>query len=160
FLIRAFSLPDDALLPIMRPIISDSQVHLWHKLITTNTIWNKLPPPPQDSDKHTFKTTVKKMRVEHFMDMRANPHSGILLTNLRTSLSLDPILFLPMTARERSRLLRWRMGWLPGKPIQCICGEDHTSRRHLYTCLDVAARLHISPTISPNPIDHFLNKLP
>ncbi|KAJ8655018.1 hypothetical protein O0I10_009223 [Lichtheimia ornata] len=116
FLVRAFSLPDDALLPIMKPLISNSHVHLWHKLTTTNTIWSHLPPPPQEADRRTLKTTIKKMRLDRFMEMRDDPHSGVMLSFLRLTLTLDPILFLPMTARERSRLLRWRMGWLPGKP--------------------------------------------
>ncbi|KAJ8651345.1 hypothetical protein O0I10_013156, partial [Lichtheimia ornata] len=78
FLIRAFSLPDDALLPIMKPLISNSHVHLWHKLTTTNTIWNQLPPPPQEADRRTLKTTIKKMRLDRFMEMRDNPHSGVI----------------------------------------------------------------------------------
>ncbi|KAI8969927.1 hypothetical protein BDF20DRAFT_802430, partial [Mycotypha africana] len=37
-----------------------------------------------------------------------------LLSACRTSISLDPILWLPMTSEERNRCLRWRLGWLPG----------------------------------------------
>lgn len=94
-----------------------------------------LPPLPQDADKKVIKATVKQMRLERFQELREDPDSGIHLSYLRPILYLDPILYLPMTSRERSRLLRWRMGWLPSKPIACVCGDDHTSRRHLYTCL-------------------------
>ncbi|CDH56230.1 hypothetical protein RO3G_07988 [Lichtheimia corymbifera JMRC:FSU:9682] len=160
FLIRAFSLPDDALLPIMKPLISNSNVHLWYKLTKNNTIWNMLPSPPHDVDKKVFKATVKKMRLERFQEMREKPNSGVHLSYLRPTLTLDPILFLPMTSRKRSRLMRWRMGWLPGRPIECVCGNDHTSRRHLYTCLDVATRLQVPMDAQPNPIDHLLNQLP
>ncbi|OAD79016.1 hypothetical protein PHYBLDRAFT_62215 [Phycomyces blakesleeanus NRRL 1555(-)] len=58
----------------------------------------------------------------------------VLIQACRPVLGVDPILFLPASRMERGRLIRWRMGWLPGKTKECPCGSDHTSRRHLLDC--------------------------
>ncbi|OAD65475.1 hypothetical protein PHYBLDRAFT_176070 [Phycomyces blakesleeanus NRRL 1555(-)] len=65
----------------------------------------------------------------------------VLFLACRPLLEVNPILFLPATKVERSRLVRWRMGWLPGTPKDCSCGTDHTSRRHLAVCSLVPAHL-------------------
>ncbi|KAG0930507.1 hypothetical protein G6F32_011974 [Rhizopus arrhizus] len=65
-----------------------------------------------------------------------------------------------MTVYDRSRLVRWRMGWLPGRPIACRCGHPHASRAHLLSCLQVARRLGVASNTRPNPLDYVLNQLP
>ncbi|KAI8987228.1 hypothetical protein BDF20DRAFT_832179 [Mycotypha africana] len=63
-----------------------------------------------------------------------------------------------MSIFDRSRLLRWKMGWLPARPIGCNkCGAPHASRNHLLSCLSVHARLNLPISAEPNPIDYFLN---
>ncbi|KAI8875987.1 hypothetical protein K501DRAFT_279846 [Backusella circina FSU 941] len=55
--------------------------------------------------------------------------------------------------------MRWRMGWLPARPVGCSrCEAEHASRNHLVGCLDVARRLGVPFDAEPNPIDYFLNK--
>ncbi|OAD65321.1 hypothetical protein PHYBLDRAFT_176237 [Phycomyces blakesleeanus NRRL 1555(-)] len=49
-------------------------------------------------------------------------------------LGVDPILFLSASRVERGRLIRWRMGWLPGKPKECSYRSDHTSCCHSLYC--------------------------
>ncbi|KAI8875143.1 hypothetical protein K501DRAFT_135375, partial [Backusella circina FSU 941] len=72
---------------------------------------------------------------------------------------VDPIIFLLISVYARSRLLRWRMGWLPARPVRCSrCDAEHSSRNHLIGCLDVARRLGVSIMTAPNPLDYFLNK--
>ncbi|OAD78124.1 hypothetical protein PHYBLDRAFT_141990 [Phycomyces blakesleeanus NRRL 1555(-)] len=82
----------------------------------------------------------------------------------RPLLEVDPILFLPATRVERSRLVRWRMGWLPGTPKDCPCGTDHTSRCHLAVCSLVSAHLlaclPIPSDQNCNPIDFAITALP
>ncbi|CEP11733.1 hypothetical protein [Parasitella parasitica] len=79
---------------------------------------------------------------------------------------VDPAMYLPMSVFDRSRILRWRMGWLPARPVPCHCGAPHASRAHLLACLAVPSRLQFandSPSVSyllPNPLDFWLNKLP
>ncbi|KAI7862025.1 hypothetical protein BDF14DRAFT_1860624 [Spinellus fusiger] len=86
--------------------------------------------------------------------------SKVLLSACHPSLGVDPLLWLPMTSLERSRFLRWRMGWLPGKPCPCACGLHRTSRHHLIDYLGVAIYLGVLSTSLPNPIDFVLNQLP
>ncbi|KAG0751038.1 hypothetical protein G6F57_018723 [Rhizopus arrhizus] len=65
-----------------------------------------------------------------------------------------------MSTYDRSRLVRWRMGWLPGRPKACRCGHTHASRAHLLNCLRVATRLDVAINTRPNPLDYVLNQLP
>ena len=74
----------------------------------------------------------------------------------------SPLMYVPMTTYERSRVLRWKMGWLPGKPKPCRnCNMINTltSRTHLTTCLRIHVRLQL-PIILISPIDYILNTLP
>ncbi|KAI9468865.1 MAG: hypothetical protein EXX96DRAFT_492199 [Benjaminiella poitrasii] len=57
------------------------------------------------------------------------------------------------------------MGWLPGKPHDCPCTRDHTSRRHFnkYECEAIATSLwNDLPAAPPDVhiIDHAINELP
>ena len=160
YLSRAFYLPDDALLTQLRPILRD-QRHQWNKLQKFNTIWKLLPLPPEDATSRDLKSSIRTYRINNLKKLQQGPNAGVLIKACRTTLGIDPIFFLPMSSRERSRLLRWRMGWLPGKPIQCTnCNNNRTSRHHLIECLDIAYQLDLPPDARPNPIDHLLNKLP
>ncbi|KAI7896348.1 uncharacterized protein EV154DRAFT_402200, partial [Mucor mucedo] len=86
---------------------------------------------------------------------------NILLKACRPYIGVDPILQLPMTTFERSRLLRWRMGWLSARRVPCSrCDHHHASRNHLVDCLRVAEKFNIAPTSSPNPLDYIINQLP
>ncbi|KAG1374539.1 hypothetical protein G6F60_010816 [Rhizopus arrhizus] len=57
----------------------------------------------------------------------------VLIRACRPVLRVDPILYLPASHADRSRPVRWRMGWIPGKPAPCSCGLGDTSRSHLMT---------------------------
>jgi hypothetical protein len=74
---------------------------------------------------------------------------------------VDPILWLPMSYIERSRLIRWRMGWLPGgRPKPCIYHpHDLLTRSHAITCLNMHHRLLMPSTVS-DPLSYLLNLLP
>lgn len=73
----------------------------------------------------------------------------------------DPILWLPMTKSKRSRVLRWRLGRLPGgKPTECVYHPHRNwSRQHVFECLNVHHRLYLPSTII-DPISFLLNMLP
>ncbi|ORE03043.1 hypothetical protein BCV72DRAFT_185050, partial [Rhizopus microsporus var. microsporus] len=62
-----------------------------------------------------------------------------LLSLCRPTISSDPILWLPMTRLERSRCIRWRLGWLPSyNTTRCL---RHTpqllTKQHAIYCLDM-----------------------
>ncbi|KAK4513561.1 uncharacterized protein ATC70_005565 [Mucor velutinosus] len=59
-----------------------------------------------------------------------------------------------------SWLCRWKMGWLPARPVPCQCGHPHASRHHLLSCLSMADRLNAPRGAQLNPLDYMLNQLP
>ncbi|KAI8647560.1 hypothetical protein BD408DRAFT_408140 [Parasitella parasitica] len=69
-----------------------------------------------------------------------------MISTCRPTLVVDPILWLPMTRMERSQVLRWRLGWLPGgKPRPCpFHPKTNLSRAHVTDCLQIHRRLHAS----------------
>ncbi|KAG1089154.1 hypothetical protein G6F40_013358 [Rhizopus arrhizus] len=66
-----------------------------------------------------------------------------------------------MSPAERSRLVRWRLGWLPGGvPKPCIYHpNDLFTRSHSIRCLHMHRRLQM-PFTEPDPLSFLLNKLP
>ena len=84
-----------------------------------------------------------------------------LLSHCRNDLIVDPILRIPMTRSERSRCVRWRLGWLPlGKPQACpFHPNEFFSRQHSFSCLDMHKRLQMSKSID-DPLSYLLNLLP
>ncbi|KAI8067723.1 uncharacterized protein B0P05DRAFT_552737 [Gilbertella persicaria] len=81
-----------------------------------------------------------------------------MLSLCRPFLSLDPILWMPMINIERSRLIRWRLEWLPGgSPKPCSCGQ-HLSHSHAINCLSMHVMLN-QPTTVSDPLSHLLNRL-
>ncbi|KAI9334054.1 hypothetical protein BD770DRAFT_332882, partial [Pilaira anomala] len=136
---------------------------LWTKLLKSSVLWSS--PPPRSMailneclDPGIIDNHAKKRRQEILDSVRAGPDPPVLLSACRPKLGIDPILYLPMSLYERSRLVRWRMGWLPARPVGCNrCLHTHASRRPLIACLSVATRLGVSETALPNPLDYFLN---
>lgn len=95
--------------------------------------------------------------------MKNLQHEQFYVGMCRTTVANDPIMYLPMHSTERSRLIRWRMGWLPGRPTPCkncyMLFNNTTTRNHLTKCLQIHNIFH-TPIIIISPIDHFLNTLP
>lgn len=145
----------------------------WPKLMNTNAVWahvrsftsSPLPVPITIQQWIEINTEYTK---KHFTNFRlstlqvllAKADAPVLLSAYRPTIVVDPLLTLPMNTWERSRILRWKMGWLPARPIACRCGHPHASRQHLLACLQVANRLNVPADSSPNPLDFVLNKLP
>ncbi|EPB88091.1 hypothetical protein HMPREF1544_05153 [Mucor circinelloides 1006PhL] len=84
-----------------------------------------------------------------------------LLTHCRPTICIDPILWLPMTQGERSRCLRWRLGWLPsGHSTFCPLHPDRSlTKSHAIKCLQMHRRLMTPETIT-DPLSFLLNLLP
>jgi hypothetical protein len=107
---------------------------------------------------------IKQAILDHRQsELDLNRQTQTLLFGARPRIGVDPILQLKTTRRERSRLLRWRIGWLPGKPRDCPCGTDHTSRRHLVDCPVIPSYLWQQLPVPPpgtHPLDNALSQLP
>ena len=89
---------------------------------------------------------------------------------LRTDRRIDPILYQPVISRDRCRLIKWRMHWLPSYPLKdCRCGAPAGTRAHYTNCPLLKHHLQklldafgpLPNLVSPlQPIDHILNRLP
>ncbi|KAI7847963.1 hypothetical protein BDC45DRAFT_524753 [Circinella umbellata] len=71
-------------------------------------------------------------------------------------------MWLPMTRKERSRCIRWRIGWLPGgKPKTCMtCLSSHFTKQHSIQCLQMHKRLKIHISKTDDSLSYILNRLP
>ncbi|KAI9309764.1 hypothetical protein BX666DRAFT_1873113, partial [Dichotomocladium elegans] len=93
--------------------------------------------------------------------MQSAPTNSKLISVCRPTVSLDPILWLPMTREERSRCLRWRLGWLPsGNTTYCIRHPSALlTKTHSIQCLNMHSRLQ-QPQQIDDPLSYLLNQLP
>ena len=159
---RIKHLPADTLLSVITRECTRRTFH-WPQLLKSCVLWSSLPARSQailerEPDPGIIESHIKKRRQEILNDLRAGVDPPVLLSACRPKLGIDPILYLPMSLYERSRLVRWRMGWLPARPVACSrCTHGHASRRHLLSCLSVASRLGVDENATPNPLDYFLN---
>jgi len=162
-------LPDDTLLMLLIPTLVSFK-HRLNKLAIKNPIWDSGFAGGADGslDRRGLVDKIKLYRNDSLqLRLRPPPPASppVLLSACRPTLMVDPILYLPMSVFDRSRLVRWRMGWLPARPVPCRCGASHASRNHLLECLGVASLLLFSDIFPgadylPNPLDFWLNQLP
>ncbi|KAI9309887.1 hypothetical protein BX666DRAFT_2164632 [Dichotomocladium elegans] len=152
---------------------ADSLVLLLHHSRGNDTYINKLKANRLYKS-YTDATTITSFAAPFLYDDRQKLYTAfrdtqssrhILARACRAKLEIDPILTLPATRTDRSRLIRWRLGWLLGAPHDCNCDRDHTSRRHFdkYECDAIPSELWESLPQAPpttHTIDHALNRLP
>ncbi|KAK4513149.1 uncharacterized protein ATC70_012943 [Mucor velutinosus] len=165
-------LPGDTLLMVLAPSLVSFK-HRLNKLAVKNPIWDPtFAGGGADNslalDRRGLADKIKVYRLDS-LQCRLHPappvSPPVLLSACRPSLMVDPILYLPMSVFDRSRILRWRMGWLPARPVPCRCGAPHASRNHLLECLGVVSKLlftddPLGAGYLPNPLDFWLNRLP
>ncbi|CAO3683568.1 unnamed protein product [Umbelopsis ramanniana] len=154
FCARLEDLPEDCLLVLLKPL---ALPYGRLTFLQNNPLYLSLPSPTP----LTLKPYITAFRMERLAIDRVHPKKKLLSRCLPT-LGIDPVLTVPATRRERSRLIRWRIGWLPGKPDDCPCSLDRTSPRHLAECFLLPPSLWEPLPSSPNthPIDSALNKIP
>jgi hypothetical protein len=159
FCIRASYLPPDCLLSLLStslPNPSLAELRRRHIVQDLPDIVRSSPSPSRVA------TWLRSYRQTLFDEYLAST-TKVLIRACRPVLQVDPIMLLPASRADRFRLIRWRMGWLPGKPKPCPCLLDHTSRRHLQICRDIPGYLwHSLPAAPPDvhPLDYALNQLP
>jgi hypothetical protein len=153
FCVRLNYIPDDCLISLLSPILIPG---CRLPLLRRNPMYASLSSPPP--------TDLKPIILEYRqVELEALRQSHILVHGCRPEIGIDPILLVPATRRERSRLLRWRLGWLPGKPRDCRCGIDHTSRRHLMECPLLPQHLWQAlpyPSDGSNHLDFAISQIP
>ncbi|KAI9324250.1 hypothetical protein BD770DRAFT_335088 [Pilaira anomala] len=161
YCLRVRHLPKDCLLVRLQATLSSRS--LLQSSLQKNTLYISLPDYAKESREGllSYLSEARQTRLTTFL----NSTSQVLAKACRPEYGLDPILYLPATRTDRSRLIRWRMGWLPGNPHECLCTQDHTSRRHFnkYDCPAIPTDLwdalpHAPPDV--HPIDNAISLLP
>ncbi|KAG1398481.1 hypothetical protein G6F60_008338 [Rhizopus arrhizus] len=160
FLLRSLTLPKDALLHHLLPHIRQPRSHSqWYRLFRS-PIWKRCLHDPESLDRCSLKLIQRDYRQGN-LDNKRSTHAFVLLQHCRPTISLDPVLWLPMSKSERSRCIRWRLGWLPGgryKDCPRHPGQPFT-KAHTIHCLQMHRRLMMPETIS-DPLSFLLNMLP
>ncbi|KAI9007579.1 hypothetical protein CLU79DRAFT_840492 [Phycomyces nitens] len=160
FCLRARTLPSRCLLSLLH------QHHRSHSSLVPLSNHPFLLDMPVSLNVRSINAVQKYLdscRVSLFATFLSNT-TQVLIQACHPDLGVDPILFLPASRVERGRLVRWRMGWLPGNPRSCACETDHTSCRHLAICpripSELLASLPIPPSPANHPIDFAISSLP
>ncbi|KAG1077246.1 hypothetical protein G6F42_024977 [Rhizopus arrhizus] len=111
-------------------------------------------------DQRRFRA-IRQEYLQKSFEQRRNNANSVLLSACRGDLKMDPILWLPMTPVERSRLLRWRLGWLPGGPPKpCIYHLfELLTRTHATESLHIHRRLYMPRPVA-DPLSFLLNLFP
>lgn len=163
YLIRLQTQPQDSLVYNLH-----QQLGRYHRLTllqNKNTIYRAYQQEINTTTSITIlNPKILKNIISTYQTQLITTSSEVMVKACSSSLSLDPILTLPMTRKERRRVLRWRMNWLPGRKQSCRCGGE-TSRNHILQCRAIPPSLwnHISPDYNENqihPIDRLLKQLP
>ncbi|KAG1501746.1 hypothetical protein G6F52_012433 [Rhizopus delemar] len=113
-----------------------------------------------EPDTRSFKA-AKRRFLQQNLEIRQHFRTSNQLSHCRRSISIDPILWLPISKSERSCSICWRLGWIPGgksrpcpkRPMQQL------SKNHAINCLDMHRRLFIPETVQ-DPLSFLLNILP
>ena len=129
--------------------------------LSTTPLWRSIRIHNPDTISHAQFRQLQKQFLLDGHQLKLQEKHVKLLSHCRNILLVDPILALPMTKHERSRCVRWRLGWLPlGKPQACPF-HPHTlfTRSHSFSCLDMHHRLQM-PTSIEDPLSYLLNCLP
>lgn len=159
-LVRVNQLPSDALLTLfINQLLTTKDCHI-KKLQQRNPIWQQLVAP-LNINRSTRQIYISRPDLQvqiqqYLLDQWHQTQSKFVYAgHCRSTLGTDPIMYIPMTVHERSRLLRWRMGWLPGKPQQCRnCNQpnSYTTQHHVVACFQINENLN-------SDIHAFLNRL-
>jgi hypothetical protein len=131
FLFRSLSLPEDTLLYLLMPHIQYTSGHQWYRLSKT-ALWRLMPPTIADLDARGFRTIEKKF-LHSNLEKQIQSKNSKLLSSCRPTITLDPILWLPMTHEEvdvyAGALVDYQVG--PPNPAPVIltitCQDDTPS---------------------------------
>lgn len=140
---------------------------VWREIARGNPLWTPwralLRNNPQT--RHPVQQVIRQARDRELVSRRRR-HPTV--RRMRTTRCIDPILYLPVSSRDRHRLIHWRMHWLPSFPLKdCRCGSRAANRDHFLTCSliqeyvsDLETAFGIQSTEDTHIVDTILNALP
>ena len=143
--------------------------HHWKRITTNNPVhqrFNKIRNS-HNQPRDPVAIAIKEKRDEEYNSRRGKFE---IINCMPSKCMIDPILYLPAFSKDRHRLIKWRMHWLPSYPLKdCRCGHKTAHRTHFSTCslleplmqelLDKFGTIPLLP-YNIQPLDHILNSLP
>ncbi|KAI9265145.1 hypothetical protein BDA99DRAFT_436903 [Phascolomyces articulosus] len=141
----------------------------WKKLSARNQFYQlyyklkKSPKPPND----LISATIQQKRDEEFKLLKDKFKTISYMRDIRV---VEPIMYLELPSKDRHRMMKWRMHWLPSYPIKtCRCGEINATREHYKICprlqpllLKLLDHYGTIPDLKHpvQPLDYILNNIP
>lgn len=101
-------------------------------------------------------------QIKQTFDSNHSVHTRAkLLACCIPKLSVDSIMWAPVTNKERSWCIRWRLGWLPGGGLKSYqnCPNTLFTRKHALYCLPMHRRLKVSSQ-HDDSLSYTLSQLP
>jgi len=152
YIVRARFLPTDSLLSLLSSALSRPGTH-WTLMLKQNPLWRTLVAAPKPAQ------AISSFLLGVLLSLRPK---AVLLSALSPATSVFPEITIPMDSQQRSLIIRWRRGWLPGKPLPCLCKTGTLTRIHTLSC-PLVPELSVPPSCPPvtcHPADVLLNMLP
>ena len=173
FALRARTLPTTTLVVCILPQLQKPMSEVRWPALRYNVLWKSVqllmrrPNPPRCPLSEAIRAQMQS-QIDKLVS-----HATKYITikrGLRQPV-WDPTLLLPCTRKERHRLVKWRLAWLPPTPsILCQCALASANRDHLSSCTLISADLRSFrwslSALTPDPptgcdaIDIALNLLP
>lgn len=153
FIHRSAYLPPDALLTLLLPRLNSPRSP-WSSLIKSNKLHSQLTPNARLNTK-----IIQSFQHQHMLIQHAK---GTYIKACSPSTDIYPGLLLPMESKTRSLIIRWRRGWIPGKPVPCLCLLSPLTKIHTRQCSliqPITLPEHLLGT-NLHPADTLLNLLP
>ncbi|KAI8971990.1 hypothetical protein BDF20DRAFT_887796, partial [Mycotypha africana] len=113
YILRSHHLPNSALFTLLHPYVKGPSSKSTYLRLSRSPIWNRVQQQ-QSVDHKVLNQCIREFRTETLHELQQPHQNSKLLSACRTSISIDLILWHPMTSEERSRCFRWRLGWLSG----------------------------------------------
>ncbi|EIE75313.1 hypothetical protein G6F46_003108 [Rhizopus delemar] len=132
--------------------------HQWY-LLSRTSLWKTALSTTDEPDTRSFKA-AKRRFLQQNLEICQQCRISKQLSHCRQSISMDPILWLPMSKSECSHCIRWRPGWIPGgKPRPCPKHPmQQLSKNHAISCLDMHQHLFM-PEAVQDPLSFLLSML-
>ena len=114
----------------------------------------------EELDTRIFEST-KPHFLQQDLNKRQQNRNFKLFSSCRRTVSIDPIMWLPMSNAERNSCIRWRLGWLPGdNPRSCPKHPtQYLSKNHAIDCLTIH-RCFFMPETIKDSLSFLMNGLP
>ncbi|PHZ12165.1 uncharacterized protein RHIMIDRAFT_284199, partial [Rhizopus microsporus ATCC 52813] len=87
--------------------------------LSHTSLWKTTLFTTEEPDTRSLKA-AKRRFLQQNLEIRQRCRNSKLLSSCRRSISLDPILWMPISKSERSRCIRWRLSWLPAPNATAI----------------------------------------